>query len=82
VRQLGRFHVVEPTVVVEVAFDVIHHSKRHDSGFALRFPRIARLRRDKNPREIDTLSTVAALHAALQEGGRFRVETRGEAPTA
>ncbi|HSH22344.1 MAG TPA: ATP-dependent DNA ligase [Candidatus Caenarcaniphilales bacterium] len=77
-RQMGRFHVVQPSIVVEVAFDVIHRSDRHDSGFALRFPRIARLRPDKSAREVDRLSTVVALHAALQEGGRFRVATRGE----
>ena len=76
-RQSGRFYVVEPTIVVEVAFDVIHRSTRHDSGFAMRFPRIARLRPDKSARDIDTLSTVEKLHAALQEGGRFRVATRG-----
>ncbi len=76
-RQSGRFYVVQPTIVVEVAFDVIHRSTRHDSGFALRFPRIARLRPDKSPREIDTLSTVETLHAALEEGGRFRVATQG-----
>ena len=57
----GRFHVVEPTVVVEIAFDVIHRSNRHDSGFALRFPRIFRLRPDKDAREIDTLSNVEML---------------------
>ena len=55
IRQVGRFHVVEPTVVVEIAFDVIHRSNRHDSGFALRFPRIFRLRPDKDASEIDTL---------------------------
>jgi DNA ligase 1 len=82
IRQLGRFHVVEPTVVVEIAFDVIHRSKRHDSGFALRFPRIHRLRPDKQPSEIDTLSTVERLHAAYEQGGRFRVITRGEADPA
>ena len=38
----GRYRVVEPAVVVEVAFDVIMRSTRHASGFALRFPRIAR----------------------------------------
>ena len=43
----GRYRVVEPTVVVEVAFDVIMRSARHKSGFALRFPRIANLRPDK-----------------------------------
>jgi len=78
VRQLGRFHVVEPTVVVEVAFDVIHRSARHDSGFALRFPRIHRLRPDKGPHEVDTLSTVERLHAAYEQGGKFRVITHGE----
>ena len=43
----GRYRLVEPTIVVEVAFDVILRSARHKSGFALRFPRIARLRPDK-----------------------------------
>ncbi|HUG47200.1 MAG TPA: ATP-dependent DNA ligase [Candidatus Limnocylindria bacterium] len=81
-RRNGRFYVVEASVVVEVAFDVIHRSTRHDSGFALRFPRIHRLRPDKDPREADTLSTVAALHERLQEGGRYRVVTStGPAPT-
>jgi DNA ligase 1 len=78
-RQVGRFHVVEPTVVIEVAFDVIHRSNRHDSGFALRFPRIHRLRPDKQPSDADTLSTVERLHAAYEQGGQFRVITRGEA---
>src|SRR5207247_5345211 len=49
ISQHGRYRVVEPTVVVEVAFDVILRSNRHKSGFALRFPRIARLRVDKDP---------------------------------
>ena len=80
-RRIGRFHAVEPSVVVEVAFDVIHRSKRHDSGFALRFPRIHRLRRDKDPREIDTLSTVETIYGRLQAGGRYRVLTStGPAP--
>ncbi len=46
---------VEPTVVIEVAFNNIQRSNRHDSGFALRFPRIVRLRPDKNAGQIDTL---------------------------
>jgi len=68
VSQHGRYRVVEPTVVVEVAFDVILRSNRHKSGFALRFPRIARLRPDKDPREADTLETVRALFEGLQAG--------------
>ncbi|MEA2675517.1 MAG: ligase 1 [Chloroflexota bacterium] len=64
----GRYRVVEPTVVVEVAFDVILRSNRHKSGFALRFPRIARLRLDKDAREADTLETVTRLFEGLQAG--------------
>ena len=61
ISQHGRYRVVQPTVVVEVAFDVILRSNRHKSGFALRFPRIARIRTDKTPAEIDTLSTCRRL---------------------
>jgi DNA ligase-1 len=68
VSQHGRYRVVDPTVVVEVAFDVILRSNRHKSGFALRFPRIARLRLDKDPREADTLETVTQLFEGLQSG--------------
>jgi DNA ligase-1 len=69
----GRYRVVEPTVVVEVAFDVILRSNRHKSGFALRFPRIARLRLDKDPREADTLETVERLYEGLQAGAEHLV---------
>jgi DNA ligase-1 len=83
IQKVGRFHVVEPTVVVEIAFDVIHRSNRHDSGFALRFPRIFRLRDDKDAREIDTLSNVATLYKRLESGRRFSVQTKaGAAPPA
>jgi len=57
----GRVRVVEPTVVIEVTFDRIQPSKRHKSGYALRFPRILRLRPDKTAAEIDTLETVQRL---------------------
>ena len=66
--QHGRYRVVEPTVVVEVAFDVILRSARHKSGFALRFPRIAHLRPDKPAAEADTLATVERLFNELQLG--------------
>ena len=57
----GRVRIVEPTVVIEVTFDRVQPSKRHKSGYALRFPRILRLRPDKNPSDIDTLETVRRL---------------------
>ncbi|HKP36316.1 MAG TPA: hypothetical protein VJT71_05620, partial [Pyrinomonadaceae bacterium] len=57
----GRVRIVEPTVVLEVAFDRVQASNRHKSGYALRFPRIVRLRPDKSAAEIDTLETVRKL---------------------
>jgi DNA ligase-1 len=72
----GRYRVVEPTVVVEIAFDVLHRSTRHASGFAMRFPRIVRIRDDKRPDEVDRLSTVAALHDRLETAGRYTILTR------
>ena len=57
----GRYRSVLPDTVLEVAFDSIQPSARHQSGFALRFPRIARIRTDKTPLEIDTLETCRRL---------------------
>ena len=58
----GYARVVQPVVVLEVAFDSIQHSGRHLSGYALRFPRIVRIRDDKPVDEIDTVQRVAALY--------------------
>jgi len=49
---------VEPKIVLEVAFNNMMRSTRHESGYALRFPRIVRLRRDKLAEEADTIQTV------------------------
>jgi DNA ligase-1 len=57
----GRVRIVEPKIVIEVAFDRVQPSNRHKSGFALRFPRIVRVRTDKNVGEIDTLEGVRGL---------------------
>src|SRR5205823_6318719 len=46
---------VEPKIVLEVAFNNVMKSDRHSSGYALRFPRIVRLRPDKLPEEADTI---------------------------
>jgi len=75
----GRYRSVEPSVVVEVAFDVIMRSSRHRSGFALRFPRIARLRPDKIAVDCDTLATVEVLWRELQHGAEHLV-TLGARP--
>jgi DNA ligase 1 len=59
----GFRRVVEPTVVIEVAFNNMQKSNRHASGYALRFPRILRFRPDKPVAEIDTLARVRELYA-------------------
>ncbi|MEK6719397.1 MAG: ATP-dependent DNA ligase [Chloroflexota bacterium] len=68
VSRHGRYRVVEPSVVVEIAFDAILRSTRHKSGFALRFPRIIGLRPDKPASEAETLDAVRRLHGELQQG--------------
>jgi len=64
-KDYGRFRSVQPEVVLEVAFDAIMESGRHNSGYALRFPRIKQIRTDKTVREIDTLANVARMHRAF-----------------
>jgi DNA ligase-1 len=73
IARYGRYRQVEPQIVIEVAFDVIVRSNRHQSGFSLRFPRIAALRPDKSPDEIDTLASVEALYLGLQAGAEHLV---------
>ena len=58
----GHLREVEPTVVLEVAFNAIMRSDRHDSGYALRFPRIVRVREDKLPKDIDTVEAVEEIY--------------------
>jgi DNA ligase-1 len=58
---------VEPKIVMEVAFNNMMKSSRHESGFALRFPRIVRLREDKLPEDADTIETVRKIYE--RQGG-------------
>ncbi|HEX7197630.1 MAG TPA: ATP-dependent DNA ligase [Candidatus Limnocylindria bacterium] len=74
VQDFGRYRTVVPEVVVEIAFDRIMRSSRHRSGFAMRFPRIVRIRDDKTPADIDTLATVEALFTE-QATGRILLAT-------
>ncbi len=61
VARFGPVREVEKSLVLEVAFDAVHESKRHKSGVAMRFPRISRLRRDKPAEEADTISALRAM---------------------
>ena len=66
----GPVHRVEPTVVLEIAFDRIQESKRHKAGYALRFPRIVRIRDDKTAAEISTIDEVRRIYEGqlIREG--------------
>ncbi|TDU71246.1 DNA ligase-1 [Prosthecobacter fusiformis] len=55
-QQKGSVRTVIPDTVLEIAFDSIQASTRHDSGLSLRFPRIKAIRTDKTPEDIDTLA--------------------------
>ncbi len=57
----GKVRIVEPHIILEITFDRVQPSARHKSGYALRFPRILRIRSDKPLSEIDTLETVKKL---------------------
>jgi DNA ligase-1 len=65
----GHFRTVEPIRVLEVAFNNVMRSDRHASGFALRFPRILRIRDDKPLEEIDTLERVEAIFESQPDKG-------------
>ncbi len=60
----GFVREVEPKIVLEVAFNAVMKSERHNSGYALRFPRILRIRDDKPAEEIDSVERVAEIHDA------------------
>ncbi|MDA4113285.1 MAG: ATP-dependent DNA ligase [Thaumarchaeota archaeon] len=60
----GYYRKVKPQLVIEVAFDSIQKSERHDSGFALRFPRIKRIRDDKDAGQIDTIEKVREIYSS------------------
>jgi DNA ligase 1 len=75
----GRVRIVEPTVVIEVTFDRVQPSKRHKSGYALRFPRILRLRPDKATADIDTLETVRRLVESTETTNEEKPESMKKA---
>jgi DNA ligase-1 len=77
IERRGGVRVVRPDVVLEVAFDGIQRSTRHASGFALRFPRIVRIRDDKSPADADRVAAVEAIFSAQVASGHREQETAG-----
>ncbi|MDQ2866282.1 MAG: ATP-dependent DNA ligase [Candidatus Eremiobacteraeota bacterium] len=62
----GRVVAVKPEVVLEVAFDIVARSELHESGYALRFPRIVRIRDDKPVSEVNTLADVDEIYREMR----------------
>ncbi|MEM1013103.1 MAG: hypothetical protein AAGI46_12885 [Planctomycetota bacterium] len=71
----GKVFDVQPKVVFEVAFDAIQESKRHNGGFALRFPRIKRIRWDRSPESADRLDRVREIFSHDQNFNRVAPAT-------
>jgi ATP-dependent DNA ligase len=72
IERYGSVHKVQPEIVLEIAFDRIQESKRHKSGFAMRFPRIARIREDKTVDQISTIDEVRKIYE-----GQLKREKQG-----
>ena len=69
IEDQGFRRVVEPRIVLEVAFNNMMESDRHESGYALRFPRIVRLRPDKSFEEADTIETARQIFESQAPAG-------------
>ena len=76
VEDQGHYRTVRPAIVLEVAFNHLQRSARHASGYALRFPRIVRIRTDRAPENASTLADVARLAATLTAAGPRPEESR------
>jgi len=61
-EEKGNRFIIEPKIILEVSFDTIQKSNRHDSGYALRFPRIKNIRQDKELKDIDSLEKVKIIY--------------------
>jgi DNA ligase-1 len=77
----GSVHLVQPKVVLEIACDQIQKSSRHESGYALRFPRIKRVRWDKRPEDADRLERIVQIYQSMHNFGRAVLEETPEAPS-
>ena len=77
-RRVWNGVIVKPKLVIEVAFDSVQKSKRHSSGYALRFPRIKRIRWDKRPEEADNIQRVEEIYISQ---GRSSIAGRGSMET-
>jgi len=80
-QQIGRVFLVEPKIVLEVAADQIQKSDRHESGYALRFPRIKRIRWDKTPDQADRIERIIEVYDSAHNFGRQEQKQSQPEPT-
>ncbi len=67
VSEAGKTVVIRPSLVIEVKFEEIQKSPTYSSRYALRFPRLVRIREDKDAMDASSLSFVEDLYYAQQE---------------
>ena len=79
-ERFGHSYVVEPRIVLEIACDQIQRSARHASGYALRFPRIKRIRWDKRAQDADRLGRVIEIYESGSNFGRTVTDPTVSAP--
>jgi DNA ligase-1 len=68
VSEKGNMVRIKPKIVLEIAYEEIQKSPNYDSGYALRFPRLVRIRPDKSPEEGDDIERLSNLYS--QQKGR------------
>jgi len=66
-EEKGKIVTLVPKIVVEVLYDEIQYSPKYESGFALRFPRVLRVRDDKDAYDADTISRAYELYESQQK---------------
>ena len=79
IERQGRVYIVPPRVVLEIACDQIQKSDRHAGGFAMRFPRVKRIRWDKRPEDADRLERVEQIYQSQGNFGRTIVPDNSSA---
>jgi len=60
----GREIVVEPKIVLEIAFSEIVESPEYETGYSLRFPVVKNIRKDKGPKDVDTVERLLSMYKA------------------
>ena len=63
IKEKGRAVTIKPALVVEINFEEIQKSPTYSSGYALRFPRVFRIRDDRSPEECSDTSLVEDLYS-------------------